>query len=388
MQTRLSQLLRLHSLDVRVVAPVPWFPFDLPAFGTYAKFAATPRRATLGNGLRVSYPRYLMLPRLGVARQPDNMARAAWADVRALAESGWKPDLIDAHYLYPDGVAAALLADRIGVPFVMTARGTDVNVLAKLPGPGQRIRWAAERAAAVITVSTRLKGSLVELGIDAERVVVLRNGVDTELFFPEDADSARAQLNLPEGRLAACVGNLVAEKGFDLAIETLPHLPDWHLVLVGDGPMRGTLLALGRRLGVAERIHILPTMRQRQLRGLYSAAEVLLLTSTREGWPNVVLEALACGTPVVTVDVGAVDEMLTDAVAGCIVAGREPARLAQAVQAVTAAQATPESIRSHAMQFDWATISKGQMEVFSRALRAPLAAAWSMSNDSLTPKTR
>src|SRR6185295_15014311 len=135
--------------------------------------------------------------------------------------------------------------------------------------------------AGVITVSARLRDALVEIGVDPARVVVLRNGVDPSIFFPEDAAAARRRLQLPEGPLAACVGNLVPEKGFELAIETLRHIARMHLVIVGDGPQRGHLATLAGRAGVSERVTFLPVMRQAELRGIYSAADVLLLTSTR-----------------------------------------------------------------------------------------------------------
>lgn len=367
-ETRLRQLVRDTGIDARVIAPVPWFPFRSPRFGDYARFAATPRHALRDSGLRVSHPRYLMLPRVGVGLQPDSMARAAMADVAALADEGWRPDLIDAHYLYPDGVAAAMLAQRLGLPLVVTARGTDVNVLGRTPGPAQRILDTLRRATAVIAVSSRLKESLLSLGGDADKVVVLRNGVDAELFRPEPSEAARARLGLPAGPLAACVGNLVPEKGFALAIEALRSLPQWRLAIVGDGALRGELAALAAAAGLAARVSFLPVMPQAELRWLYSAADALLLTSTREGWPNVVLESLACGTPVVAVDVGAVGEMITVPEAGRVVAGRDATALAAAVEAVQVLGATRAQVRQHALRFDWASVSRGQWELFTRVL--------------------
>ena len=196
-ENRLMHLVRDCGVDARVVAPVPWFPWRAPMFGQYAAFAATPRRAVRGSGIAVSYPRYLMLPKVGVAWQPDSMALAASGDVRRLIADGWQPDLIDAHYLYPDGVAAATLARQLRLPFVLTARGTDVNVLAHMPGPGRRILAAVQRAAAVITVSARLKDQLVALGAAPEKVTVLRNGVDTSVFALEERTAARAAMGLP-----------------------------------------------------------------------------------------------------------------------------------------------------------------------------------------------
>ena len=373
-ETRLNHLVRDSAVDARVVAPVPWFPFASPAFGAYGRLAATPRRALRSNGIRVTYPRYPMLPRLGVPWQPRGMALAAEPDIAGWQREGWCPDLIDAHYLYPDGVAAALLAERLRLPFLLTARGTDVNVLARLPGPGRRIRWAAERAAAVIAVSARLRDGLVELGVDPARVVVLRNGVDPSIFYPEDAGAARRRLQLPEGPLAACVGNLVPEKGFQLAIELLRHVAGLRLVIVGDGPLRGDLASLASRWNVAERVTFLPVMRQAQLRSLYSAADVLLLTSTREGWPNVVLESLACGTPVAAVDVGAVGDMLTDFAIGRIVPVRDAVQLANAVRDLLMTGMDRidrrDRARAHAARFDWTSISRAQHELMADAVRA------------------
>jgi teichuronic acid biosynthesis glycosyltransferase TuaC len=108
-ETRLTQLIKDCPVDARVVAPVPWFPSASPRFGAYAAFAATPRSDRRDTGIQVTYPRYWMLPRVGVAFQADSMARGAFADVQRLLRSGWRPDLIDAHYLYPDAVAAAII---------------------------------------------------------------------------------------------------------------------------------------------------------------------------------------------------------------------------------------------------------------------------------------
>jgi teichuronic acid biosynthesis glycosyltransferase TuaC len=366
-ETRLLNLIRDCPVDSRVIAPVPWFPLSGERFGRYGQFAATPRSASR-NSLAVTHPRYLMLPKLGVAFQPDTMARAALGDIALLRRAGWAPEIIDSHYLYPDGVAAAIVARELGVPFVMTARGTDVNVLARLPGPGPRILWAARQAAAVITVSSRLADALRECGVEASKLIVLRNGVDLEVFRPVDPLQARLRLELPAGPIAACVGNLVEEKGQALAVEMLVKQTELNLVIVGDGPLRAELAALSRRLSVDARVRFLPNMAQRDLAHLYSGVDVLLLTSVREGWPNVVLEALACGTPVVAFDVGAVREMLTEPWVGRIVARRNPEALAQGVAELLQAPTDRERVRRHAAGFDWKSVSLGQWAVFDRAL--------------------
>jgi glycosyltransferase involved in cell wall biosynthesis len=367
-ETRLTQLMREYPIDARVIAPVPWFPLTSPRFGRYAQFAATPRDAVRANGVAVTHPRYLMLPKVGVSFQPGSMARAALADIERLRRSGWLPELIDVHYLYPDGVAAAMLAERLNVPFVMTARGTDVNVLARTPGTGPRIAAAAARAHAVVTVSRQLKDTLVSIGVDADKVVVLRNGVDLDVFGLEDQAASRRRLGLPAaGLLAACIGNLVPEKNHALAIAALTHLEDYSLVIVGEGPLRSELEVTAQRLGVVHRVIFRPAMPQRELRHLYASADVMLLTSIREGWPNVVLESLACGTPVVALDVGAVGEMITDDAVGRIVREADAPSLAAAVLQQCRLPAQRALIRWHAAQFDWSAISRGQWHLFTAA---------------------
>ena len=365
-ETRLRHLLRHADVDVRVVAPVPWFPLRGAAFGRYGEFAATPRRSRREPGIHVEYPRYLMLPRIGVRLQPDSMATAALSAVEALRRSGWTPQVIDAHYLYPDGVAARLLARRLGVPYVLTARGTDVNVLARQADTGPRTLAAVADAAAVVAVSPSLRDVLVELGADAMRIEVLRNGVDTELFFPEEPTQARAALGLDSRPLMLSVGNLVPEKGQAMALQALARLPGWQLALVGDGPQAGALRTLARTLGVAERVRFVPVQPQAQLRRWYSASEVLALCSTREGWPNVVLEALACGTPVVATDVGAVREMIRAPWQGEVIVQGDSAALALACERLHRDSATAARLVAHAAGFDWASIARRQFDLLSR----------------------
>jgi teichuronic acid biosynthesis glycosyltransferase TuaC len=367
-ENRLAHLVRDCAVEARVIAPVPWFPFRAAVFGAYAHFAATPRRAIRGNGLQVAYPRYVMVPKIGVGVQPDSMALAArWIATRWI-DAGWVPDLIDAHYLYPDGVAADLLARHLRLPFVMTARGTDVNILAHMPRPGRRIAEAAARAASVITVSRSLKEQLIGIGVDAAKITVLRNGVDLDVFGMSDRAQSRAELGMQvDGQLVACVGNLVPEKGQALAIEALQHAPELRVAIVGDGPLRAQLAQLAERLGVADRVDFKTAMPQKDLHRLYSAADVLLLTSSREGWPNVVLEAMACGTPVVGFDVGAAAEMVTSDSVGRLLVGGDPAELAAVVRQVIDARLDRHLIRAHAATFDWKSVSHAQWDLFVRA---------------------
>ena len=365
-ETRLLQLQRCADVDVRVVAPVPWFPSRAERFGVYATYARTPRHEVRA-GNHVHHPRYLAIPGVGMYLHPFTLARAGIREYGSLRKSEYECDLVDAHYFYPDGVAAAIMARRIGKPLVITARGSDINLLTQFKVPRRLILWTAGRAQAIVTVSAALKDKLVDLGVDRARITILRNGVDLEVFREMPRELARRQLGHRGGPLLLSVGNLAHEKGHELAIDALTHILDARLVIVGDGPLRAELQKRAERLGVATRVNFLPVRPQSELKWTYSAADVLVLASSREGWPNVLLESMACGTPVVATDVGGVREIVIEACAGRVVGERSGVALAQSVQSVLAAGISRDETRRFAERFDWTETSRGQLRVFDDA---------------------
>ena len=214
---------------------------------------------------------------------------------------------------------------------MITARGTDLNLIPRYNLPRRMIQWAAGHAAGMITVCKALKDTLVDLGVAPQRIEVLRNGVDLELFRPGARPERRAELGL-RGRTLLSVGFLVPRKAHDLAIAALPMLPDTDLLIAGEGPEEASLKALAARLGVAERVRFLGALPQARLRDYYGAADALVLASSREGWANVLLESMACGTPVVASNVWGTPEVVAAPEAGVLMAERTPQALAQAVR--------------------------------------------------------
>lgn len=375
-ETRLAAMQRIGGVKACVVAPVPWFPFAHPRFGRYAQYAMTERAETrLGN--RVLYPRYLTVPGAGMYVQPLSMASAGAVAIRELHAAGVDFDVIDAHYFYPDGVAAALLARRFDKPLTITARGSDINLLSQHAWPRRLIAWAAREANAIVTVSEALALRLRELGVDPAKITVARNGVDSERFAPVERREARQRLGLPEGPLLVSIGNLVPEKGHDLVIAALTHLPGTGLVIVGDGPERSRLVERIASTGLAPRVTLLPALPQDELRWIYGAADVVVLASLREGLPNVVLEALACGRRVVATRVGGIPEVITEPVAGRVVGERAPAAIAREVAALLAAPEQVSRTRAFASRFDWAAAARAQIGALERAIathgRRPVA---------------
>jgi glycosyltransferase involved in cell wall biosynthesis len=361
-ENRLRHLLASGEATSTVLAPVPWFPGRTPPR------AAVPP-VTERHGLVVHHPRFLALPGLGMATNPHTLYRAARHAVRQLMADGLEFDAIDAHYLFPDGVAAAWLAQELGKPVALTARGSDINTFPQYRRPRALILGAIAAADAVIAVSAGLKERLVALGVPAGKVTVLRNGVDLETFHPViDRQALRQELGVPSGPLLLTVGNLVPLKGHARIIEALPELPACTLLIAGAGPEGPALQALARAREVAPRVRLLGAMPHHALPRLYAAADALLLASEREGWPNVVLEAMACGTPVIATPVFGVGEMLTVPAAGLILADGGPATIAAGVKRLLAAPPARDATRAHAEQFSWDATTAGQLALFRRML--------------------
>jgi len=365
-ETRLRKLLASGVVSARVVAPCPWFPFASARFGRYAVFARMPSEETR-HGLHVERPRYPVLPRIGMSAAPLALCAAVLPFLRRQIRDGHDFDLIDAHYFYPDGVAAVLLGRALDRPVIVTARGSDLNIIAQHAVPRSWIRWAARRADGLVTVSSGLKRRLVELGVGADRVRVLRNGVDLALFRPHDREAGRAALGFTRPTLLA-VGNLVALKQHWLMVEALTHLPEVELVIVGEGPERTSIENLSRERKVADRVRLLGRVPQDRLPEIYSAADLLLLVSTHEGWPNVLLESMACGTAVVVSPMDGIADIVATAEAGRILADVTPSGLALAIRELLAAPPSGAATRIYAEQFDWQSTTDGQIALFHEIL--------------------
>ena len=362
-ENRLRHLIAGGNVEAHVVAPVPWFPFKSNWFGHYADFAKVPR-IEQRHGLTIHHPRYPLIPKVGTNIAPTCMYSFVKPFVAKLMRQGLEFDLIDSHYFYPDGVAAVRMARAFDKPVTITARGTDLNLLPQYPVPRRQIVWAATHAQGLITVCQALKDELIALDIPDDKIRVLRNGVDLEMFQPADRDSARETLGLT-GRTLLSVGLLIERKGHDLIVSALRHLPDTTLLIAGDGPERASLEKLAADEGVAGRVRFLGRVGHASLRDVYGAVDALVLASSREGWANVLLEAMACGTPVVASNVWGTPEIVADPVAGVLMANRTPNDLADALEALFTTLPDRDATRRYAEQFSWDATTNGQETLFA-----------------------
>jgi len=303
--------LAAEGAEVRVLAPVPWVPPG-PVPARYAAMRAVPRVDVI-EGIEVGYPRYPMIPKVGMRLQAWGYATGLRRSLRR-EMAQFKPDVLDVHYLYPDACGVARLAHELDIPYVCTARGSDVHVLGRMPALLPSIRRALEGAAAVIAVSRDLATRMGELGLYRGSIEVIPNGVDRTRFFPRPCAEARCVLGLaPNDPMVLCIGHLVPVHGQELLLRALarPEAPrDLTLHFLGDGPDRGALQDVARGLGIADRVFLHGAVDHRQIPVWLAASNMSAQLSRSAGSPNAVLESVACGIPVLATDIPAMREAL------------------------------------------------------------------------------
>jgi teichuronic acid biosynthesis glycosyltransferase TuaC len=344
-----SALAALEDVEVQVAAPVglPLWPLSLHPH--YAALRALPARE-VWNGLVVHRPRYRVWPGLSQAGTARRLADALLPMLRELRRS-FPFDLIDAEFFWPDGPAAMRLAEALGVPFSVKARGSDIHLWGTTPGISEQIVAAGKAAGGLIAVSAALKRDMAALGLPEEKIRVHHTGIDLERFRPADRAAAKAALGI-EGPLLASIGHLNARKGQEIAIAALARIPGATLILAGDGPERAKLERDAAARGPSGRVRFLGVQPHDALPALLAAADVMVLPTASEGLANVWVEALACGTPVVTSDVGGAREVVDRPEAGRLVP-REPEAVAAAVNELLANPPAQDAVRAAAERFSW-----------------------------------
>ncbi len=324
---------------LRVVAPVPY----APAIRRMPRWYAQSRigRMEHVDGIEVSHPRYLVVPKLELLSGLSYFLGVAKLIWRSWRDRG--PHLIHAHCAYPDGVGVALAARLLRMPYAITVHGSDLNVYAARRTLRPQIRWALRGADGVIAVSRDLKAQVLRLtGRPADSVECIPcAGYDPSMFFPRSRADCRAALGLPvERRIVVFVGNLVPVKGVEFLVEAWSKLRrrEWvnrgdQLIIIGEGICRPGLERQAREAGTGASVRFLGAIAQSDVSLWVAAANLLCLPSRSEGMPNVVVEALASGVPVVATRVGGVPELVADGMNGLLVPPASPDALADALAA-------------------------------------------------------
>ena len=321
----------------------------------------------LQGSLPVSHPRFNTIPGLGRFADGALLFLQTVSHVRQL-RADFPFDVIDAHYAFPDGTAAVLLGRRFRVPVCLTVRGGDLDLLPRFRLRRRVIRRTLQRAARVFAVSQHLADRAVALGAPQERVQVVTNGIDAEKFHRIDQERARASLGIsPDFPLVLCVAHMIAEKGHHILVEAFARVhangaAAPHLIMIGsdqrgDQAYRRQIENRVSDLGLTERVRVLAARPQNELRTWYSAADVVVLPTFREGCPNVVREALACGAPVVASRVGGVPELITSDALGLLVEPGDVGDLAAAVDAALRQNWDRVAIAASGGQRTWESIA-------------------------------
>lgn len=339
------------DVDLVMVNPLGLPPFPLSLHPRYRSLRGLDRVEQRG-GVSVYRPRFVLLPGTG-GRFNARLEAAAVLPLAREMHAKQPFDLVDAQFFYPDGPAALRVAQALNLPCSIKARGADVHYWGHAPGTVQQVRDAAIGASGLLAVSSGLADDLVTLGADRTKITVHRTGLDRTIFQPLDRAESRAKLGLPAGRpVLACVGALIERKGQRFAIEALVQVPDAILVLAGAGPDEAQLRSLTASLGLADRVRFLGAVPHADLPVVLGAADLFVLPSASEGLANAWVEALACGTPVVTTPIPGAQELLTDPVFGRM-AERDPAAFASAINELLAAPPPRDKVLAGAAQFSW-----------------------------------
>ncbi|HEX3743620.1 MAG TPA: glycosyltransferase [Bryobacteraceae bacterium] len=320
-------LLRIKPYaSIEVVSPQEHYP-DLP-FLRPARYEP-PDLTWQPPEFETTYVSYPAVPLLSRPFNGKICARILLPHVRMT-----RPDLILNYWLYPDGYAAVRIARELGVPAIVGAIGSDLRQRND-PFTVRLVRETMLGANAVITVSEELRRQAMAQGVAAEKITAIPNGCDTAIFHPGDRAEARAQLSRDAAdELIVFAGNLLVTKGLGELIDAFISLagkrPRARLAMVGQGPYRDTLARRAAAAGVHERVLLPGRCDAAGIATWMRAADVFCLPSYSEGCPNVVVEGLACGRPIVATNVGGIPELVKKD-SGILIPPRDTAALSQAL---------------------------------------------------------
>lgn len=367
-ERQMQAVAKRGDVDLTLINPIGLPPFPLSLHPRYRQLRDLPEREQRG-GVTVLRPRFNLLPIIGARFNAGAIVRTVLPLARRLhAEQPF--DLVDAQFFHPDGYAAVRLGAVLGLPVSIKARGADIQHWGHQRATAAQVRKAGRCATGLLAVSKGLLEDMAALGIPRDKITLHRTGLDADLFRPYDRRMCRDQLGLPRDKpVLATVGALIPRKGQRFAIEALAQLPDAILLIAGKGEDDEMLMGLAKDLGLADRVRFLGPMPHAELPVLLNAADVFVLPSSSEGLANAWVEALACGTPVVTTPIPGAQELITDPDWGRLVP-RDGAAIAAAVSEILAARPAPERVQQAVAGMSWQANAAALVEHWRRLAAA------------------
>lgn len=363
-ERQMQAVMRRGDVELVLVNPIGLPPFPLSLHPRYAPLRAVAAREERG-GVSVLRPRFRLLPGIGGRFNAAAVTRAVLPLAHRLhAEAPF--DLVDAQFFHPDGAAAVRIGAALRLPVSIKARGADIHHWGKAPGTAAQVLDAGLKAQGLLAVAGGIADDMAALGIPRGKITIHRTGLDRSVFRPHDQAEARAALGLHQDRpLLACVGALIPRKGQVFAIEALAELPQAELLLAGSGPDEAMLRARAAALGLTDRVHFLGAVPHGELPRVLSAADVFVLPTASEGLANAWVEALACGTPVVTTPIPGALELLTDPAWGRTAERSGPA-FAKAIREVLANPPARADVLRGAEPFSWEANAAALVDYWQR----------------------
>ena len=358
--------------DVEVVAPLPWIPkFTAKRLSSNYPFAQVPAEEFI-NGIKLYHPRYLVIPKVLGFMHGVFLFVPLFRLIKRL-DRKQNLNVLNAHWIFPDGIATAWVGKLLKKPVVLTGLGCDLNYYPSLPFRRRFIKKALNKADIVTTVGRELKRTVVRLGIPEQKIFPIPNGVDFNLFNLISREEARRRLQIENvGPLLVTVSSLDEAKGGRYLIQAIKEMghdfdDPARIMVVGDGPLREDLLLQAKQLGIANRVVLVGKRPHHEIPLWMNAADLFCLPSIREGQPNVILEALACGTPVVASNVGSIPEMI-QAENGGIAEAADPKSLAQKILDCLECAWDRKVIRNSIERFTWEDSAELYMQAYLRAM--------------------
>lgn len=359
-----------EASDIRILQPVPC----VPPLRRLPGWAQAPSHEAQGQAIHHAPMFYLP----GVMKSLDSrwLARSIlprlreWHRLRPI-------DLIDAHFGYPDGVGCVRAARRLGIPAFVTIRGFEAERV-EVPGIGTQIIGALTAAKGCISVSHSLRDKMVEHGVPPERIVVIPNAIDRDIFHPGAKLAARRVLSLPaDDSLIVSVGHLVSLKRHDVVLRAIARLRsrghNVRLAIVGGAdyePECPTALhRLAEDLGIAGQVRFVGAVEPANVADWLRAADVFALGTRREGCCNAILEALATGTPVVTTPVGDNPHFVRDGENGALVPVGDDEAMAHAIELALGREWDHGMISARLEIGGWSAVGRAVLDYIGDRLR-------------------
>lgn len=369
-KNRMLSFSKLNNCQVVVVAPVPYCP-PWKFLGKWYEFSKIKKKEMM-QGVMIYHPRYPLIPKISMLVQGVSMFLSSIKTLREI-NNKFSFDLIDAHYVYPDGFAGRLLSNYFDKPLVVTARGSDIHKFSQMRLIKPFIKHTLKKSQYNISVCNALKKVMLDLGSPVETTSVISNGVDSEKFFPIRKKEARKSLSVfKNAKVILSVGSLIPLKGHHVVIEAMQYIiretNNIHLYIAGKGDYLGVLENKISKLKLDKNVTFLGHVKNSELIKWYSAADVFCLASSREGWANVIMESMACGTPVVATNVWGAPEIITDPDVGTLVE-RNPEAISRALIDAFKKKWDREKIIKHVNKRSWSVVAKEVKDVFTNIIK-------------------